>query len=515
MLLGDEMIKPPKPNSCLQRFFFIVSLFLCSITSAFAADLTLTPSQSTISSDRSLSLSYSMVLTTGERGVKGDMYVGLVTPNGALYTLDNNRKWNVGLVPRTKSWALADILESNFYNIQMPDDIPVGKYTFYIVVVRTGAGIEDVLNWGGWNSAVVDVQKAPPIVATTTNKPIPVLKSSYENKMAAGNSLGSQVMPPVWGEHAFADFLQDGSYSAVTNELTYDVTKPISQAQHGKIHFWKKTNGIWVDVTSSLLSDTVGCIHPRKAIVADFNGDGIPDVFFACTGYDASPFPGEQLHVLLSQAGGKYRNVTLPFTCYCHGGSAADFTGNGFADLVLTDTSVAKQPFYLVNNKNGTFTQDFSRVPQSVLPTLNQCDPACSLAIYSIELIDFDQRGQYDLWVAGIYNTSDRTAFSPTIFHNPGNNNYLNATSTNLPVSTDRSVVLDVIIVKKQIYLALVNSAYTSISIEKIDYQTLKVSTIYSHNGPYPNGNPSFDWMTTYQGNVVSMYSTYSVAVPL
>ena len=34
-----------------------------------------------------------------------------------------------------------------------------------------------------------------------------------------------------------------------------------------------------------------GCIHPRKGVVNDFNLDGKLDIFIACTGYDANPFP--------------------------------------------------------------------------------------------------------------------------------------------------------------------------------------------------------------------------------
>jgi hypothetical protein len=79
----------------------------------------------------------------------------------------------------------------------------------------------------------------------------------------------------------------------------------------------------------------MACI--RWAVALPNNRDGRPDVYFACHGVDASPFPGEQPRVLLSQPDGTYKNVTIPITCYCHGASAADINGDG--QLVSEDAS--------------------------------------------------------------------------------------------------------------------------------------------------------------------------------
>ena len=45
-------------------------------------------------------------------------------------------------------------------------------------------------------------------------------------------------------------------------------------------------------------------IGPRKIVVADFNGDGWPDIFIADFGLDASPFPGNHNWLLLSARAG-------------------------------------------------------------------------------------------------------------------------------------------------------------------------------------------------------------------
>lgn len=52
---------------------------------------------------------------------------------------------------------------------------------------------------------------------------------------------------------------------------------------------------------TALLANNVGCTFPTKAIVADFNHDGKPDVFVACRGLGATAFVGEKSAVLLSR----------------------------------------------------------------------------------------------------------------------------------------------------------------------------------------------------------------------
>lgn len=351
----------------------------------------------------------------------------------------------------------------------------------------------------------------------TLTVPIPVLKSSYLNKIAAATAIGPQAIPSGYPV-AFADFFQDGTYSMVTNSSNYDRNNPATANQFGAIQFWKKVNGAWVDQTSTILTNsTVGCLHPRKAVVADFNGDGVPDVFFACHGFDAPPFPGEKPHMLLSQADGTYKNVIVPVNGYFHSATAADVNGNGYADIVVADPGINKQPFYLVNNKDGTFTPDYTRMPLATAATFNQCNPSCGLAIYSTELIDFDNSGHFDLWFGGMDNGTN-TSFASSIFHNPGSNNFSTATRTTLPQATgagaSTTLPLDILFVGGNIYMSRINDSYTAENIQKISYPTLATSMIYTHSGAYSNGSNWFVWMIPYQGNIVSLDSAFSISVP-
>lgn len=373
--------------------------------------------------------------------------------------------------------------------------------------------------------------------STTLAVPIPVQATSYLNKITAAAAIGPQPLPSEVASGnavAFADFFQDGTYSMVTHSLLYNVNDPSTSTDYGQIYFYKNVNGTWVDHTADILSNTTGCLHPRKAIVSDFNGDGKPDVFFSCTGFDAATFPGEQSHVLLSQPDGTYKNVTLPYTAYAHGASAADFGGKGFADIVITDTSVQHTPYFLVNNGDGTFSQNFTRLP-TVIPygygqiplqaPASSCN-GCNSNIYDAELIDLKNIGKYDLFLIGLAPDGTQGNWAPTIFHNNGDNTYSESNITTLPYNQQYQQALDVLFVNGVIYTTgvHVNDGATSTSstplygfsdIEKdsgTNYQTN--STIWTGTSNFSNGWSWLNWIIPYQGNIDSLNSSYGVSVP-
>jgi len=345
---------------------------------------------------------------------------------------------------------------------------------------------------------------------------LPVRRTSYENKMAAGSALGPQSMPAGSNNaYAFADFFQDGSYALVSHSLIYARTRDASLL--GSISFYRMEAGQWVDRTSLLLSDSSGCLHARKALVADFNGDGKPDVFFACHGYDFPGGPrGEQQRVLLSQSDGKYRNVVVPVTCFCHGASAADFRGDGFADIVVTDNLIRYTPFFLRNQRDGTFTVDTTRLMGSPASGLDP-ESLFTKSIFTAEFIDFTNTGRYDLFLAGNEPGSNGAAtrfeFVPQILKNDGNNSFIGTEKRKLPVNPTFGVVLDIVFIEGKIHLSRSglkqpDRYYTEAVVEEVDYATLSSRVTYYHSGVYPaqvSMSQWINWLISYQGKPAPM----------
>lgn len=341
--------------------------------------------------------------------------------------------------------------------------------------------------------------------------PYSVQKSSYENKMVAAEAIGPQTLPSevVAGNAvAFADFFQDGQYSMVTHSLEYNAQDPTTANQFGHIHFYKKMGGVWVDNTSARLANNTGCLHPRKAIVADFNKDGLPDVFFACHGFDSPPFSGESPLILLSQPDGSYAKTTIPVTCFCHSAAAADINADGYPDVLVTDMAT---PFFLINNKDGTFTKDTSRLPNDT----------AGKPIFTAELIDFNQTGKYDVFFGGHEQQSSGN-WPATILPNDGAGAFVTTTRAVLPSAAGYGLPLDIVFTAGNMYVLRTiddqPNFYGGAAIQKVSYPSLVGQTIYQHSGSYSGITPGFNtqwvnWIIPYQGKIDSLSSGYGVSV--
>lgn len=339
--------------------------------------------------------------------------------------------------------------------------------------------------------------------------------SSYENKINAVKALGpvsfqNNFDPTLQRQLnngnsiAFADFFGDGNYSMVGHTLEYDWDAS-KLSNMGHIKFFKMEYGKWIDRTSVILADASGCLHPRKAVVSDFNLDSKPDVFIACTGMDLLPFPGEPSLFLMSTASGKYEKIFMKPSekSWTHGATVADLNNDGYPDLVtssMTGVDVS------INNKNGTFLLKSGSV--SALAAINTS--------YSVELIKFDGGTSYDLFVAGHEQAGLINDLQARVIKNDGSGNF--TASILFPKIQGFGFALDIIYQDGYAYLLrTVDTAqgfYSAAAVQKVKYpEMIDSAKVYSHSNNYPTHTSWVNWIGFYQNNVVSIESDYGMMI--
>ena len=122
--------------------------------------------------------------------------------------------------------------------------------------------------------------------------------------------------------------------------------------------------------TSQVFSGTVPLVvEPRQIVLADFNGDGRPDIFLPDQGMDAPPNPGHQNTLVLSAPGGKLVDATdnLPqHSAMTHSAAAADIDGDEDVDLYVGNiwgqTGMPPQ-IWLNTDGTGVFAVATGRLP--------------------------------------------------------------------------------------------------------------------------------------------------------
>lgn len=222
----------------------------------------------------------------------------------------------------------------------------------------------------------------------------------------------------------------DGTQGLVVNILTYwqkGVMLPLKSATLSRIVFYRKVSGnapsTWQEHAVSVQQQVQPCLHPRKILVADFNGDSVPDFAIMCHGWDAPPFPGERSTILLSQNGGYILKHLNDQADFYHGGSAADFNGDGIPDIVTATRSGLR---VYINNGAGIFTV-------SSVYAIKAFRKA-----FHVELVDLNGDGHFDV-VAGSHEWEDATR----IIINPGNNQFNTARVVTIPAVPGAGTIVD------------------------------------------------------------------------
>ena len=328
-----------------------------------------------------------------------------------------------------------------------------------------GGGGNDGATGGGGASITPTAPLASTPIATTT---------SYANFKQIG--LAPQALPP--GDNtvrAYGDFTGNGRPDLFRAVITYNPGLPVSQATPSRFEFYaRQSDGRYAATTA--LPPQAGCLHPRKAIVADFNNDGRPDVFVACRGYNAAPFPGETNKVVLSQPDGRYQVSDASLDVgFNHGATAADLNGDGKVDVVVVNNFDPDRAYVLLNDGTGHFTRESpSRLPASMR----------SGNYYSVELVDINEDGKLDLLLGGHEFEGAPTA----IFLNPGANNFSGVVASVVPAVPNQGVVLDFTITGSGASRALWvlrtsggdGSFYQSKVVQKVQFPSLASSVVLS-----------------------------------
>jgi hypothetical protein len=154
--------------------------------------------------------------------------------------------------------------------------------------------------------------------------------------------------------------------------------------------------GGFVNRTRSVFTGPVPRISAnRQVVVADFNGDGRPDVFLVDFGNDVSPFPGAQNNLLLSTPDCRYVDGTpgLPQQSdNTHSAAAGDFDGDGDLDLYIGNFADSENiPAQIwINDGTGRFTVGAGRLP----PVFAGVHDSKYLSVLTV---DVDRDGAIDL----------------------------------------------------------------------------------------------------------------------
>jgi len=268
-------------------------------------------------------------------------------------------------------------------------------------------------------------------------------------------------------------------------------------------------NGEWVDKTTDLLKDNAGCISPRKLIVADFNGDGIPDVFSACHGLEQGDFntwTGENQRVLLSQTDGTYKNVKLDLVCYCHGAAAADIDSNGTIDIVTSDGLLGRDRKYaymrLLGDGKGGFTVDHIpfMAPMAEGQTVDSINYYFSA--FHIELLDMNKDGKLDLFVAG-----GETSMHTYILSGDSKGRF-DTIIKQFPKTSNDVHVTDMVFIDGVMYEHLYVNNSPIVQVRKFakDFSTYEL--VYSKEGQ------DFVWLMPFNNSLVAYDSIYGISIP-
>jgi hypothetical protein len=227
----------------------------------------------------------------------------------------------------------------------------VGPFATASSIAETGA-------WGDYTLTGTVTEAGGTVAPTGT---VSFLDASNGNSVLATGSLGAAVAGIGWPNPGSLPNTE-GNYFVLVADLNGDGIPDLVLGSNGVSIYLGNANGTYTLVTTISVQQAPTS-HPIA--VADFNGDGIPDL--------AVPLYGSNdIAILLGKGNGKFADpimASVPgFPVDVTQLVVADFNGDGIPDLAVIDSDNSNVDI-LLGNGDGTFTAETTNPPISGIPS--------------------------------------------------------------------------------------------------------------------------------------------------